>query len=250
MPVWAKIIFAVLVVALGAVIGVGLPNTLDGQDQVQTVAAVKKPASPAPVPIRETKTAVPDLPPASAGFNHPRPHRQSRGDKGAAASSFASLQQSIGGEFGVAWAPLGSAPTQTYGEFQVGHAWSSMKVPILVTLMREGALSPEEEAWASSAVTASDNEAAAALFQQLEDAHGGLVGGSLAVQHTLAAAGDPTTQIAPAPPPAGAVSTWGQTEWSLSGSTGFYRALACGGLLDSVQGAYVLGLMESVIPEQ
>ena len=100
MPVWAKIIFAVLVVALGSVIGVWLHNTLDGQDQVQTVAAVKKPASPAPVPIRETKTAVPDLPPASAGFNHPRPHRQSSGDKGAAASSFASLQQSIGGEVG------------------------------------------------------------------------------------------------------------------------------------------------------
>jgi hypothetical protein len=163
------------------------------------------------------------------------------------------LEGSLAGAgIGLAIAPLSPSGTtpHTFGPLQVGHAWSTLKVPILATVMREGPLSPEEEAWARSALTASDNEAAAALFQQLEAAHGGLSGASLAVQETLAAGGDPTTQVATAPPPPGAVSTWGQTEWSLEGAATFYRSLACGELLDGPQTAYVLGLMGEVVPEQ
>jgi hypothetical protein len=167
-----------------------------------------------------------------------------------AKASFTSLEGSLSASIGLVVAPLGSGSPQQFGNFQSGHAWSSIKVPILVTLMREGGLSPEEETWAQEALTASDNEAAASLFQQVEASHGGLSGGSSAVQETLATTGDTSTAVATAPPPPGAVSTYGQTEWSLAGSVDFYRALACGQLLDSGGTAYVLGLMEEVIPEQ
>jgi hypothetical protein len=167
-----------------------------------------------------------------------------------AAASFEALVGSVPGNVGLALAPLGDAAATTFGGLQVGHAWSSIKVPILVTLMREGTLDSEEEGWATSAIEASDNDAAAALFDQLEQSHGGLSGASAAVTETLAVAGDTGTTVATAPPPAGAVSTYGQTEWSLSGSVAFYRSLANGCLLDSGSTEYVLGLMQNVIPEQ
>lgn len=152
---------------------------------------------------------------------------------------------------GLAVAPLGAGGISTFGELQVGHAWSSIKVPILVTLMREEPeLSSEEQSWASSALEVSDNAAAAALFGQLEEHHGGLAGASSAVGETLAVAGDTGTTVATAPPPPGAVSTYGQTEWSLSGSVAFFRSLANGCLLNPGDTEYVLGLMQSVIPEQ
>lgn len=249
-PAWAKGLLAVLVIALGLVVGAWLHSSLTGSNKVSSVAEKRTPPStPKRLPVVPVHTDATKLPPASAGTNRPGQRQRSGGNEAALQSSFASLESGISGTVGLAVAPLGSAPIHTYGQLQVGHAWSSMKVPIIVTLMREGALSAEEESWARSAVTASDNEAAAALFSQLESRHGGLTGASLAVEETLAMSGDTSTQVATAPPPAGAVSTWGQTEWPLSGSVAFYRALACGGLIGS-QSSYVLGLMEEVIGEQ
>lgn len=168
-----------------------------------------------------------------------------------AEGSFESLAASMPGPVGLAVAPLGSGPVETFGPLQSGHAWSTIKVPILVTLMRDRpeGINAEAQAWAGAALTASDNEAAAALFDQLGQIHGGLSGASAAVGETLAAAGSPTT-VATAPPPAGAVSTYGQTEWSLEGSTAFYRSLANDCLLSPERSDYVLGLMGEVIPEQ
>lgn len=169
-----------------------------------------------------------------------------------AQGSFDSLAASMPGQIGLAVAPLGSGSVETFGPLQGGHAWSTIKVPILVTLMRERpeGLSSEEQAWAAAALTASDNGAAAALFDRLEEIHGGLAGASAAVGETLAAARDSSTTVAIAPPPPGAVSTYGQTEWTLEGSTAFYRALARDCLLSQERTEYVIGLMEEVVPEQ
>jgi hypothetical protein len=163
------------------------------------------------------------------------------------AASFATLESEVNGEIGVAYVPLGPAIPQTLGPLQSGHAWSSFKVPIVVTVMNEqgGRLTFGQESLAASAITASDNEAAAALFSELENVTGGRA--SAAVEETLAEAGA-ATEVATAPPPPGAVSSWGQTEWSLSASTSFYGALACGaygGATDTI-----LSDMENVIPEQ
>ncbi len=165
--------------------------------------------------------------------------------------SFAALATSIPAEVGLAVAALGgSGEVETFGSLQSGHAWSTIKLPILVTLMREGALSAGEEQWAAAAIEASDNEAAASLFDQLERTHGGLDGASAAVDEVLAAAGSTGTTLATDPPPRGAVSTYGQTEWSLVGSATFLRSLVNGCLLDPAGTEYVAGLMGSVIPEQ
>ena len=168
-----------------------------------------------------------------------------------ARQSFEVLAASIAAPVGLAVEPLGSGATESFGPLQTGHAWSSIKVPILVTLMRDRheELSSTEMQWAASAVEASDNEAAASLFHQLESIHGGLQGASAAVQGAMALAGN-TATVATAPPPPGAVSTYGQTEWSTGEATAFYRALANGCLLGPSGTEYVLGLMRDTIPEQ
>lgn len=169
-----------------------------------------------------------------------------------AASSFEAMAASLPAQSGLAVASLGDGQVYEFGDLREGHAWSSIKVPILTAVMRDEseALDPEEEAWATSALTASDNEAAAALFGRLEDKYGGLVGASQAVESVLRDAGDTTTTVATAPPPPGAVSTYGQTEWSLLNSVQFYGRLFDGCLLEPRGTEYVEGLMESVIPEQ
>jgi hypothetical protein len=166
---------------------------------------------------------------------------------GASSSSFAALEAEISGAIGVAYAPLGSTESRTLGALQSGHAWSSFKVPISVTVMNEqgGRLTSGQESLAASAITASDNAAAAALFSELESMTGGNASG--AVEQTLSDAGAPTV-VSTAPPPPGAVSSWGQTDWPLESSTRFYNALACGAY--SGASATLIGDMENIISEQ
>lgn len=168
-----------------------------------------------------------------------------------AATSWAALERSLEARVGLAVVPLGRGSPESFGPLQSGHAWSTIKVPILVALLRErhGSLSLLEKTWAHSALTASNNEAAAALFGEIEKARGGPVQASQTVEETLRLAGI-TTEVATAPPPPGAVSSYGQTEWSLSATAQFMRAFARGCLLDSNATRYVLGLMEDVVAEQ
>ena len=174
--------------------------------------------------------------------------RRGVGVSAPASSSFAALEGEISGAIGVAFAPLGSTESQTFGDLQGGHAWSSFKVPISVTVMNEqgGRLTSGQESLAASAITASDNEAAAALFSELETMTGGNAGAS--VEQTLSDAGAPTIVAPTAPPPPGAVSSWGQTDWPLASSTRFYNALACGAYGGAT--ATIIGDMENVIAEQ
>jgi hypothetical protein len=182
-----------------------------------------------------------------SGPQKTQPPTSNHKPSGASSGSFTALESEIPGAIGVAYAPLGSTDSQTLGALQSGHAWSSFKVPISVTVMNEqnGSLTSGQESLAASAITASDNTAAAALFSELESMTGGRA--SQAVESTLADAGAPTA-VATAPPPPGAVSSWGQTDWPLASSTRFYNALACGaygGATDTI-----IGDMENVIPEQ
>ena len=177
----------------------------------------------------------------------PAPTSSGHKASGASSSSFADLAGEISGAIGVAYAPLGSTEAQTLGSLSSGHAWSSFKVPISVTVMGEqgGSLTSGQESLVASAITASDNSAAAALYSELESMTGG--NAAEAVEGTLEAAGAPTV-VATAPPPPGAVSSWGQTDWPLESSTRFYNALACnayGGATETI-----IGDMENVIPEQ
>jgi hypothetical protein len=167
-----------------------------------------------------------------------------------AEASFEAMAASLPAQVGMAVEPLGSEEVIEFGTLlHSGHAWSSIKPAILSTVLAEQGehLGPEEESWAEGAITASDNEDAAALFHTIEGRHGGLEGASAAVGNTIHEGGSASTIVATAPPPPGAVSTYGQTEWPVGEAVRFYHGLAtC-----RVRGtSYIEGLMEQVIPEQ
>jgi hypothetical protein len=219
-------------------------------DEATTVApSAKVKALEAEFHKQRRRQQAAQIPPASGGTNGTTANLTTTPASSVlapdAATEFAVLEDKLSAQIGVAVAPLGSARPQQFGSLESGHAWSSFKVPIVVTVMQQEALGSEGQEQARSAITASDNAAAAALFSRL----GSTMAASAAVENVLAQSAYPAT-VSTAPPPSGAVSTWGQTDWPLASATGFYRALACGQLLDPQGTAFVLGLMEEVISEQ
>jgi hypothetical protein len=171
-----------------------------------------------------------------------------------AEASFAALSARLAGRVGLAAAPLGRGSVQTLGSLQLGHAWSTMKVPVLVTLLsddehRGQALGSSERTDAMLALEESNTADAEVLFNILERRFGGLAGASSAVQATLATAGDQSTTINTASNGRG-FTTWGQSIWSASGEATFFRSLARGCLLSPEDTNYVLGLMRNVTSSQ
>jgi hypothetical protein len=265
-PGWAKVVAGVIIaVGVGAAITIFATRSSEGSVQATRTETVRKVVHQrhhqAAEPT-ETATAPPKhehakLPPATKGGGNGGTGGDSAGGGGFlgadAAASFESMAASLPASVGLAVVPLGSEEVREFGSLlEGGHAWSSIKVPILATVLKEGgeAIGPEEESWATSAITASDNEAAASLFGTIEGRQGGLVGASAAVGETLHAAGSVGTEVATAPPPAGAVSTYGQTEWPVGEAARFFRALGRCEVLGPTGTGYVESLMESVISEQ
>jgi hypothetical protein len=206
--------------------------------------------SPAQDPLTPT-VAPATTPHKSAVSNRPAP-RWHAGD--APQASFARLATTLPGRVGLAVAPLGDGPVVSFGALQAGHAWSTMKVPVLTTLLadleaRDAQLDPASRQDAELALEQSDNAAAEALFSELESSHGGLVGASAAVTRTLARAGDRQVAVNTTRNADG-FTTWGQTEWPAAGEVTFYRALARGCLLSGPDTAWVLGLMAGVTASQ
>jgi hypothetical protein len=162
-----------------------------------------------------------------------------------------------GADVGVAVRSLGDDTVYTEGPLLEGAAWSTLKVPLVMTRLGiaevEHAATSELDAIraaAYSAITASDNDAAARIFSAIEDRKGGLTGASHAVESELASGGSDGISVATAPPPPGAVSTWGQTTWPLTSGTEFFRQLARLCVPPSSGAAEVLDLMGKVVPDQ
>jgi hypothetical protein len=195
------------------------------------------------------------LPPASAGTNGSSAPLTGSGSvlKPGASASFARLQATLPGAIGLALSPLGNGAGALFGTDTPAHGWSTTKVPVLVALMRargaEG-LTATEQGWAQLAITESDNQSILNLFGDLENLKGGLAGASDYVQAMLRQSGDDETVVATAPPPPGAVTTFGQTEWAPSEAVKFFRAFANGCLLPGDQTAYVLNLMQHIVPSE
>jgi len=171
-----------------------------------------------------------------------------------ARSSFARLQASLPGPVGVAIAPLDGGPVRELGGAQRGHAWSTMKVPVIVAyLIRLGVTGhpPGEldDTDIELAIEQSDNEAVNAIFSRLEILDGGLVVASEAIERELRISGDNLTVVNTIPNEDG-FSTFGQTEWSLSASALFYRALASGCLTTRADTNWILTLMSRITPVQ
>jgi hypothetical protein len=161
--------------------------------------------------------------------------------------SFAALENELGGEIGAVISPPGGQ-AESFGNLSSGSAWSTIKVPIALRLLQDvggpSGLSAAQAEEMRRALTLSDNEAAAALFADLERKHGGPAGASAAVGEILREAGDGSTQISTQG--RDGFSTYGQTEWSLLEQQRFISALAAGCVGSEVSRGYVLNLMGEV----
>jgi hypothetical protein len=140
------------------------------------------------------------------------------------------------------------------GSAQRGHAWSTMKVPVIVTYLNRlsaAGHTPDEldDADIEFAIEQSDNEAVNAIFSRLETLDGGLVAASEAIERELRSSGDDLTVVNTIPNEDG-FSTFGQSEWSLSASALFYRALARGCLTTKADTSRILSLMSKITPVQ
>jgi len=169
-------------------------------------------------------------------------------DASAVAGSFAALEAELDGQIGATIGPPGSSDAQSFGSLQSGSAWSTSKVPIALRLLQDvggpSGLSSSQSDEMRRALTLSDNEAAAALFADLERSHGGVSGASAAVEEVLREAGDGTTQISTQG--RDGFSTYGQTDWSLTNQQLFMSKLAAGCLGSAESREYVLDLMGEV----
>jgi hypothetical protein len=166
-------------------------------------------------------------------------------------ASFDQFARTLPNRIQIALLPLGGGRVQTLGGDIASHGWSTTKVPVLAALIKargSRGLTSAERSSAVAAITASDNGSILSLFGDLERMKGGLIGASNYVQSLFRQSGDQRTIVATASPPAGAVTTFGQTEWSPAASATFMSALGRGCLLSSTQTDYVLGLMQNIEP--
>lgn len=161
---------------------------------------------------------------------------------------FSELEQSLPGEVGVAIGPPGAAPAASAGSLTTGSAWSTSKVPVVMRVLQEAGgpsgLSTTQQDEIRRALTLSDNEAALALFADLEASHGGPEGAASAVSEVLQEAGDNTTRVSSEG--RDGFTPFGQTEWSLALQEQFMSHLAAGCVGPPGAAEYVLGLMGEV----
>jgi hypothetical protein len=253
LPGWVPLVMAVFVV--GAAVGIlvallvaahdGRRAAVDAPGALNHVALQRQqhPDRRARVPVRASTAA---LDPSRGAVNSLVPE--------GAAASFAHLSRQLPGGLGLAIAPLGEGSVRTFGALQTGHAWSTMKVPVLVAYLRaleesEATLDSSARRDATLAIEQSDNAAINAIFVRLETLYGGLVPASRTIEGLLRLAGDRATHVNTVSNQQG-FSTFGQTEWSAAGSARFYRALTNGCLIQPEDTEYVLHLMGAVIPSE
>ncbi len=166
-----------------------------------------------------------------------------------ASATFAALEHELPGPIEVAVMPVGSTSPTVFGHDEPAHGWSTTKIPVIAALMTalgSRGLSAEQSSEVRSAITESSNEAILTLFHDLERLKGGLVPASEAVEAELHASGDRLTLVPTTPPPPGAVTTFGQTEWAPSSAVLFFSALDPGCLLPADRTHLVLGLMQEI----
>ncbi len=151
------------------------------------------------------------------------------------------------GPVGVALRPLDDGEVVQTGSTRDGAAWSTMKVPVVLSRLRLGAGDTADRS--RRALTASDNAAAQSLFDDISESKGGLVPASRFVQESLREAGDEQT-VVNTEVPAGGFSTFGQTNWSLAAGTRFFAALERGCLEPRERDDEVTDLMTEVVADQ
>ena len=167
-------------------------------------------------------------------------------------SSMDRMLSSLPGSAGlVIRAPGGEGPRLGGGRLTTGPAWSTIKIPVAERILADNGgpkgISPAQREQIHAAITLSDNDAAAALFSDLESAHGGLNGASEAVGEMLRQAGDSQTRISTKGREG--FTTYGQTDWSLAEQNRYMAALAGGCISDAASRNLMLDEMAQVTAE-
>jgi hypothetical protein len=194
---------------------------------------------------REAREKIFETPASPA---EPKPQSSASTGAGAGLTGFVTLESSLPGQIGLAIGPPGSGPEASAGSLITGSAWSTSKVPVALRVLQEtggpSGLSSSEEAEIRAALTVSDNNAALALFADLERSHGGASGAAAAVDEVLVEAGDTTTHVSSVG--RDGFTPFGQTQWSLELQELFMSRLAAGCVGSPASSEYVLGLMGEV----
>ncbi|MBF6173654.1 hypothetical protein IU476_19510 [Nocardia blacklockiae] len=154
---------------------------------------------------------------------------------GTLAADFKDLQPSLGGHAGLALMPVGGEGMTSLGDWTTGPAWSTMKVPLTLAVLRTNGNTGTYQM--SAAITESDNSAADGLWQSL----GGGDSAAQAVEAVLREGGDTTTKV-PATRTRAEYSAFGQADWSLADQVRFASRLPCLPDADTV-----VGLMGKVV---
>lgn len=168
-------------------------------------------------------------------------------------SSFADLVASLGTrDAGISLQGLRAGGVQSAGTVADPYAWSSIKPVIVATLLQDvggpAGLSEAQKSAGHAAITASDNDAAMTLFQDLAARRGGTAGAAAAMTETLRRAGDTETNVSTVG--RDGFSPYGQTLWPPRQQVRFMSALARRCLISPSSTAYLLGLMNEVQADQ
>lgn len=206
----------IFVVAVVVAIGVVVPRlTRSKPDDPAKPAAVAQPATRA----RPTEQAVP-IPSQLA-------------------TDYESLAAGVNAQIGMAFAPVGRPEAvEALGQWSDGPAWSTIKVPLSVALLRETGEGPVTSD-IRAAITASDNAAAQAIWDQL----GAHRTAAEKVEAVLATAGEAVEVNSEVTRPGFSAS--GQTQWSLADQARYLAHAAC-----DPQAKPVLDLMGEIVTSQ
>jgi hypothetical protein len=168
-------------------------------------------------------------------------------------TAFDDLVSRLGGEAAVAVSAVGSPIAVEIGSLSSTTAWSTIKLAIAARVVQDaggpGALPTATDELVRRAMTASDNEAAAMLFGQLEAEHGGARAAADATGQVLRDARDVDTVISTRG--RDGFSSYGQTSWALADQNRFTALLAARScILDPATSDYLLRWMGKVVPDQ
>jgi hypothetical protein len=143
-------------------------------------------------------------------------------DRAPLATEFARLESSLQAKLGIVAAAVGNGQTAitTWGDWQEGPAWSTIKVPLVIAAYRQQN-PPQVTVLMKAAITESDNAAAESIWEQLGDP----ATAAQRVQHVLIEAGDPTT--VESRKLRAEFTAFGQTIWSLINQVRFTASASC-----------------------
>jgi hypothetical protein len=148
----------------------------------------------------------------------------------------------FGNRAAVAVTDLGGAPIVRAGDARPPYAWSTSKVLIVAqTLLDVGGpagLSGTQRAKVTAALSASDNDAAKFLYDQLVARHGGVAATAAVLTALVRRAGDPRTSVSTVG--RSTFTTHGQTLWPVEQQAQFMSSLGRNCLLDANSTDYLI----------